>query len=303
MEIKYTLLTDLNLRLFDGGAAAGGEGGGGDAGAGTPTGTQTAQEIPAQEPSTSVTTKQKDERKAAFESLIKGEYKELYDERVQSTINARFKQMKGLEERVAQLDELQPMLEMLASKYGVDAKNVDKLVSAIQEDDSYYQDEAMQKGLTVEQLKNIKKMERENAEFKRAAAERERQENAARVYANWQQQADACKQMYANFDLRSEIESPETGKRFTDLLKSGVDVKTAFEVIHKDEIIGSAMQYTAQQVQQKVTNDIRARGLRPEENGGSNSAAVITKSDPSKWTKKDRDAIAKRVLRGERIEL
>lgn len=57
------------------------------------------------------------------------------------------------------------------------------------------------------------------------------------------------------------------------LLRSGVDARTAYEVVHKDEIIGGAMQYTAQRVQEKVVNDIRARGMRPPENGGSGHRA------------------------------
>lgn len=303
MNIKYDLLTELNLRLFDGGAA-GGEGSGGDAGSGAPAEpAQTGKEIPAKPAETTVTSKESDERRATFENLIKGEYKDLYDERAQKMIDSRFKQVKGLEARAAQLDALQPVLEMLANKYGTDSNNVEKLIAAIEEDDSYYQEEAMAKGLTVEQLKNFKKMERENAAFKQAEAARQRQEDAAKVYARWQTEAEVCKQVYSNFDLRTECNDPDTGARFMGLLKSGVDVRTAFEVIHKDEIIGSAMQYTAKTVSQKVTNDIRARGLRPEENGGGNGAAVITKPDMSKWTKKDRDAIAKRVMRGERIEL
>lgn len=51
---------------------------------------------------------------------------------------------------------------MLAQKYGVDPGDLEKLSSAIEEDDSYYEDEATRRGLTVQQLKEMKRIEREN---------------------------------------------------------------------------------------------------------------------------------------------
>lgn len=146
-------------------------------------------------------------------------------------------------------------------------------------------------------------MERENAQFRRTEEERARQENADRILAGWMQQTEQVKQAYGSFDLRNEINDPETGERFLGLLRSGVDVKTAYEVIHKDDIIGGAMQYTAQQVEKRTVDAIRARGMRPQENGGSSAAAVIRKTDPKSFTRKDREEISRRVLRGERIEL
>lgn len=259
---------------------------------------------PADKTNNPATTDVEQQRKAEFERLIKGEYKDLFDERTQKIINTRFKENKALEEQANRAKALDPVLDLLSSKYGVDSADVENLVKAIQEDNSYYEDEAAEKGLTVEQLKHIKKIERENAEFKRAVEEQKRRADADKIYAEWQQQSEECQRTYANFNLQAECANEETGKRFLNLLKSGVDVKTAYEVVHKDELIGGAMQYTAQTIQQKTVNDIRARGMRPTENGASgNSAAVITKTDPKTFTKKDRAEIVRRVRLGERIEL
>lgn len=313
----------LDLQLF---AGDGGEGGAGTAAEGTADGAHdTAQrgrqggrnalagvqygkapaaEVAAREPDTTVTTDAQEARRAEFERLIKGDYKDLYDERMQKTINARFKENKALEARAATADKMAPLMDMLASKYGVDASNPEAVLKAVQEDDSYYEQEAMEKGLSVDQLKQMKALERENAEFKRTAQEAQRQQNAAMLYQKWQTEGDACKQMYPTFDLTAEVNNTETGERFMSLLKSGVDVRTAFEVVHKDEIIGSAMQLTAQKIQQKTVADIRTRGMRPTENGASGSGAAVTrKSDPAQFTKRDRDEISRRVMRGERIEL
>ena len=96
-------------------------------------------------------------------------------------------------------------------------------------------------------------------------------------------------------------------KDFFGLLTRGIDVKTAYQVIHQDEIVQSAIstatQRTAQAVQQQTVNNIRSKGLRPDESAGSSQAGFTFKADPHKWTKADREEIAKRVARGEKIRL
>jgi hypothetical protein len=61
------------------------------------------------------------------------------------------------------------------------------------------------------------------------------------------------------------------------------------------------MQYTAQAVERKITNKVIANGARPTENGISSQSATVTKSDVSLLTKADRQEIARRVARGEKI--
>ena len=235
-----------------------------------------------------------EDRNAKFEALIKGEYKDLYDQRMQDTVQKRLKSTK---ETVDRYNELAPTLEALAKKYGVDPSDIKALNKAIEDDDSYYEQEALEKGMTVEQLKEFRKIERENAEFKKAKAEEERRENANKVYGEWMKQAESTKQIYPSFDLRAEMQNP----KFIDLLRSNIDVRTAYEVIHKDDIIAGAMQFTAKTVEQKLTNKIIAGGARPSENGNSSQGASVTKSDVSALTKADRDEIARRVARGEKI--
>lgn len=234
------------------------------------------------------------DRNAEFEKLIKGEYKDLYDSRVQDTIQKR---LKGTKETVEKYEALTPMLEMLGKKYGVDPSDPKALNAAIEEDDSYYEDEALEKGITVQQLKEIRKMERENADLKKQMNEQEQRDNANKLYAQWMQQADNAKSVYPSFDLEEEMQNPA----FINLLRSNVDVKTAYEVIHKDEIIPAAMQFTARKVEQQLTNKIIANGARPTENGMKSQSASLVKSDVSQLSKADRAEIIRRVQRGEKI--
>ena len=207
------------------------------------------------------------------------------------------KRLKGTKETVDKYNALTPTLEMLAKKYGVDANDIVALNKAIEEDDSYYEAEALEKGLTVEQLKDIRKMERENAELKAQMNERQRRETAAQQYAAWMDQAKEAAKLYPSLDLNTEAKNPE----FLKLLHAGIDVGSAYLVIHKDDIIPAAMQYTAKTVEQKLANKIIAGGARPTENGNSSQSASVVKSDVSQLSKADRQEIIRRVQRGEKI--
>lgn len=234
------------------------------------------------------------DRNAEFEKLIKGEYKDLYDRRVQDTIQKR---LKGTRETVEKYEALSPVLEMLSKKYGADASDIGALVKAIEEDDSYYEDEALEKGLTVEQLKEVKKMERENAELKRQVDSQKADEEAKKIYAGWIEQAERARAKYPSLNLGEEIKNPQ----FASLLRSGIDVDTAYTVVHKDEIIPAAMGFAAKQAEEKTVNRIIAGGARPTENGIASRSSAIIKSDVSQLSKDDRAEIARRVARGEKI--
>lgn len=140
-------------------------------------------------------------------------------------------------------------------------------------------------------------MERENAQLRQQMQERQTQEKANQLYASWMEQSDAVKGVYPSFDLRTEMNNP----RFVDLLRSNIDVRTAYEVLHKDEIIPAAMQFTAHAVEQKLANKIMQGGARPVENGSSGQSAAVVKNDVTQLTKADRAEIIRRVQRGEKI--
>ena len=298
----------LNLQLFAEGA--GGDGGTGAEGATGATVTAAVSQnkgvknpladvkygIQAEEasPVPEVSKPTTEDRNAKFEELIKGEYKDLYDARVQDTVQKRLKSSK---ETVDKYQALTPTIEMLAKKYGVDASDIKALNAAIEEDDSYYEEEALEKGMTVQQLKEVKKMERENAALKEQMKAQERKDNAAQQYATWMKQAEEAKRTYPNLNFEVETQNPQ----FRQLLLSGIDVGSAYLVIHKDDIIPAAMQYTAKNVEQKLTNKIIANGARPSENGNSSQSASVVKSDVSQLSKADRAEIIRRVQRGEKI--
>lgn len=308
----------MNLQLFaEGGAATGGEGGAEGTGVSAPAagvqtkgaknplanvvyGKQPVDTAPAAEVQTDNQNAEKPvqtvDRHAEFEAMIKGDYKEAYDKRVQDTIQKR---LKGAKETSDKYEAMLPLMDMMAAKYGVDASDPAAIIKAIEADDDFFERAAAEQGMDAKAFRRMAKLQQENTRIKAQQAEQAKQAQLNQQYAVWEQQAQQAKQLYPNLDLNVESQNPQ----FRQLLFAGIDVGTAYMVVHKDEVVGGAMQYATQQAKQQVANSIAASGKRPAENGMQAQGSVIVKSDPSKWTKADRAEVAKRVARGERIEL
>lgn len=296
-------LLHIDLQLFadggdggsggaDGGNSGNAVGGGDNAGATVVYGKQPAQsgaEAPQQQGTPDMD--------AAFDALIKREYKAQYDARVKSAIQNR---LKGTQAKVQGFDSMQPIMEMLGRKYGIqpgkDGYDIAALQKAVEDDDSYFEQEAMKNGLTVEQQKNLYRMERENEQLRQMMQQRKDQEVADRRYAQWLEQAAEVKKVYPGFNIEAELKNPE----FCRLLQSGITVDGAFKVIHMDDLMRGGMKFAVEETKKQVANSI-ASGKRPSENGSSGSGAVVYKNDVSKLSYKDMDEINRRVRNGERI--
>lgn len=233
-------------------------------------------------------------RRAKFDELVRGEFKDLYDERVQGIVKARLGEKGQLESR---LEAVSPVLDLLAQKYGVDAGDPAAILQAVEKDDAYWEQAAEDAGMTVEQYKAMTKLERENAQLRRAQELTQQQQAVNRQVAQWEEQGETLKASYPGFDLHGECRNPQ----FVSLLQNGVDVKTAYEVLHMDEIKNGVAAGAAKAAERNVTETIKAKGMRPAENGAAGQGGVIVKDDVSKLSKADRAEIIRRVARGERI--
>lgn len=240
------------------------------------------------------TTEPKPDRNAEFEKLIKGEYKDLYDARVQDTVQKR---LRGSKDTVDKYNAISPVLPLLAQKYGVDPADAAALAKAIENDNALYEREAAAHGMDVETYKKYEQMRRQNEAFRTQMEDQNRREHAAQQYTAWMEQADEAKAIYPQLDLEAEVKNPQ----FMRLLNAGVDVGSAYLVIHKDEVIPAAMQHVAQSVEQKLAGKIAAGGSRPAENGMTPQNGAVVKNDVSTMTKLDRAEINRRVARGEKI--
>lgn len=236
---------------------------------------------------------------ARFNDLIKGEFKEVYGQKVQEAVQRRFKGQQDMQDR---LDMANDFIGQLGSMYGVDdPSDYDALMDAITSGGSI-EDAAAAEGLTVDQYKHIKQLEAEQAQREAAQNRLEQQQKAEAQYNDWIQQAEDLKDLYPSFDLETEMNA-ETGQKFASLLQQDFSMKDAYEAVHLQEIMQNTAQHAAERTRKTVTDTIAAQGRRPTENGLTTRAGVIVKDDPSKWTNEDIDAVIARVRRGEKIVL
>ena len=237
-----------------------------------------------------------EDRRKAFQELVNGEYKDIYTEETQRIIDRRFREARNLEERAA---KQQPVIDMLMQRYKIADGDLGKLAAAVENDNAYWSEAAEEAGMSVEQYKQFQRLKRENDALLRAQRMRQNQQAAQQQLQKWYSEGEQVKAVYPDFDLGTESKNPQ----FISMLKAGVPVQHAYEVIHMDEIKAGVAQNTARQTEKRVVDGIRAKGSRPAENGTSSQSAFTVKDDPHKWTKKDREEVARRVARGETIKL
>lgn len=236
----------------------------------------------------------------SFDDLIKGKYKSEYNAHVKEAINKRFKNKEDHEAYVAKLN---PLLEALGRKHGLDVSDmskfdVDALTKAVLDDNSLYEEEAFARGMDVETLKTMKQLEADNARYRQAEANQEKERADREAWGKIVQQAEEVKQLYPSFDLDDEMMNNE---QFGRLVALNIPVKTAYQVCHQDEIMANGMAYAVQKTATQVSNNIKARGARPAEGALSNQAAASASIDPSKLTKEQYQDIRRRAEKGEHI--
>ncbi len=130
-----------------------------------------------------------------------------------------------------------------------------------------------------------------------AVRERIIRANAGKLCRTWLKQADEASGIYPGFNFHRELQNP----RFCAILKNGIDVRTAYEVIHHDEIIPAALRCAVLDAEKKLANKLMSNEARPIENGSGAGAGATLGTGVSKMSKANRDDIVRRVMRGEII--
>ena len=242
-------------------------------------------------------------RSAQFNELINGEYKAEYQSALENALSKRLKTSnKKLAKSEQFRNQLQPLFEKLAVKYSIeDSSDIEAIISAAENDNSYYEEYANKLGVDVDGAKQL-------LEAKRIIDEKEREIENERLeiefrsrFEGWLREAEATKQKYPSFDFEYESTNEETGEAFRRLLNSGIDVESAFTVIHKNEIMGGAMQYAYRTAKQEMADARTARINRPDENATSSLQGSAVIDDISKLRPDQRKLIKAAVSRGEKV--
>jgi len=212
-----------------------------------------------------------------FDDLIKGKYKADYDGKVQGIVKERLKNSKQAE---STLEALNPAIEKMAKKYGVDPADPGALAQAILNDDDHYEQEALEKGLPIETVKELDRMKREAEALKAQQEQLEREERIQGRFNELAAEFPAMKELYPGFDMKQELENPKFAFLVDPNAPVKFSLKEAYQAVHGEEILAAGMQYADQKGAQKVARSIQANARRPSENGMGNVGASQTQQRP-----------------------
>lgn len=231
------------------------------------------------------------DEKSAWEA-VKKQYKSYYDEDVKNHVTNRHKDYKALSKAKSEQDEF---LSLMHTRYGT--SDLNGLREAIDKDDGFWQDKADEANMTVPQYKEHLKLQAERDAAVKAVDAVRAQERAKEQYGLWFEEAKAVKERYPEFDLNEELKNPQ----FRSMLSANYSkefmpsMTQIYELIHRDDI----MERQKANIQKNTIDNIKARGLRPDEAGSDSTGAIDYTLDASKMSREERANIARRVKAGE----
>ncbi len=234
--------------------------------------------------------------------------KAAYEHKLRGHLSNRMKNANAeraqLQQQMAQLQEqTRAIYETLGPRYGLDVSDPGKmdlqaLGARLMADDAMLEQEAADRGMTVENLRALRQSEAAARRSRAMEAELRRRQELMEI----REEAATMQELYPGFDLDTEMQNPSFGRMLAMMKRTGYEnpVHNAYKLVHMDELMGGAMQYAVQRTKQQVSNSIQSGVQRPAENGAAAAAAQMH-IDPAKLTPEQRKDIRQRVMRGEKI--
>ena len=176
-----------------------------------------------------------------------------------------------------QMEKLSPVLRILGEKYGVKQNDdgsfdLDAISKAVSDDDSYFEDKALEMGVSVDVAR---KLEQANALEQQQKQAEEKAKRAAMLQEHFnrvQEQAKAVQEIIPGFDLNQAMQDPEFVRRTAPGM---IPADEAYIGMHYREILKRKAAEITQRSKQAAAANVAAGGSRPRENG---SAAMATAS-------------------------
>ena len=219
-----------------------------------------------------------------------------YNGEMQKVVKAAKEKLKTSAEA---LEKLAPAIQLIAKKYGVDASDYDAVSKAVVDDDAYYEERAMELGVTTDVAKQLDKSEK----MMRAAEEQQQkfinEQKLMEHIGKLNRQAIELQQKYPDFNLGKELNNP-TFARLTapDL---NLPLEDAYELVHREEIKENIRQAALKASIQQVSNAVQSNKNRPNNGVSKSSNASVQTFNYQNATKAQREALKARIRSGEKI--
>lgn len=260
------------------------------------------QEAPKPQEQVAAATEPTEEPKAARMTWDEIKTDPEYSAKLQEMVQARLKNVKQAQ---TDLDALNPALQLIAKEYGLDPEKLDyaAIAQKITQDDRYYEDKALQMGTTTDIAKKLEHYEVLQKQQRDQETRTLQEQKMQQHYQVLLQQGEALKQKFPNFDLQAELKNPVFARMTAPGV--GLSVEDAYYSVHRKEIEAAALQVTAQQTAQQISNAIQSGANRPQENGIASQAPSVTNFNYRNASREQREALKKAIrdagARGEKL--
>ena len=227
----------------------------------------------------------------SFDDLIGGKFRNEFNERVNGIVQRRLAEKNGAHARESAI------VSRLCARYG--AKDIGELEAFLGSEEAV-SSLAVAAGMNTDTYLELERLREETAAAHEMQQRLMQTQAAEKQYADWTREAESVRGVYEDFNLDEELKNPQ----FRSLIMTknpqySISMLDAYRIAHFDEISKAAEAQAAE----KVAASVSARAARPAENGLGSGSGVVVKSDVKAFTKKDRQEIARRVARGEKIVL
>lgn len=248
-----------------------------------------------------------------FEKLIKGKFKNVYQNRVQSLVKDRMstkdKQISDMQKKENTGNQI---FALIANKYNVQPDDLDGLLKAVSEDKELFAEKALAAGVTTEEARNnFFSQQKTNAQEEEL--ETLRREKAAReLDTHLRTIAAETMKEFPNFNLEDEFQNPSfrtaldfiAQQRNEQNEKTGrndeiYDLTAAYKMAHFDELQKDLVKRSSSAAISAAAQSIQSGARRPTENAVKKSGTTSQRKSVEDMSDAEFDVFYKKVRRGE----
>ncbi|MTQ93778.1 hypothetical protein GMC98_03130 [Ruminococcus bromii] len=248
-----------------------------------------------------------------FEKLIKGKFKNVYQNRVQSLVKDRLstkdKQISDMQKKENTGNQI---FALIANKYNVQPDDLDGLLKAVSEDKDLFAEKALAAGMTTEEARNnFFTQQKTNAQEEEL--ETLRREKAAReLDTHLRSIAAETMKEFPNFNLEEEFQNPSfrTALDFIAQQKNEqnektgrndeiYDLTTAYKMAHFDSLQKDLVKRSSSAAISAAAQSIQSGARRPTENAVKKSGITTQRKSVEDMSDAEFEAFYQKVRRGE----
>lgn len=248
-----------------------------------------------------------------FEKLIKGKFKNVYQNRVQSLVKDRLstkdKQISDMKKKENTGNQI---FALIANKYNVQPDDLDGLLKAVTEDKDLFAEKALAAGVTTEEARNnFFTQQRTNAQEEELKTLR-REKAARELDTHLRTIAAETMKEFPNFNLEEEFQNPSfrTALDFIAQQKNEqnektgrndeiYDLTTAYKMAHFDELQKDLVKRSSSAAISAAAQSIQSGARRPTENAVKKSGTTTQRKSVADMSDAEFDAFYEKVRRGE----